>query len=525
MLGTNIHTKKNEAVVARLVDLLPNDDKNVVISVSPFSNDPYTRAERMDVDSGRRVPVAHAPVRNASFATDNTGSVRFANGLDIDNHSKLYYRDGKSEAWKLINDETTTQHGEWPLGFSADDTVAYLQVENEKGPDSIVGMTVATGERKELLRDENSDPSGIIYRLGTQIPVGVRYLVGKPRTAFFDAASPEARQYRALEAAFPGDSVAITSATTDGKLELVQTYSDRNPGDFYVFDTVAKKAGHLIASRDWVDPEKMAEMKPIAFAARDGLPLTGYLTVPQGSTGKHLPMVVVTHGGPFGFFDVWSYDSESQLLAAAGYAVLQVNYRGSANRGRAFSQAGAREWGGKMQDDVTDGTKWAIEQGIADPGRICMYGGSYGGYASLMGVAKEPALYKCAVGYVGVYDLPMMQSDDARESRRFGNWSKDWVGEDAAKLAATSPNRIADKIKVPVFLAAGGEDKTAPIVQSKTMERALAKAGVPVETLYYPTEGHGFYVESNRIEFYTRLLSFLSRNIGGATATVATAGK
>jgi dipeptidyl aminopeptidase/acylaminoacyl peptidase len=519
--GTKIQPKKVEAVAAFLIDALPDDDKNVLITVWPNARDPFTRAERMDVDTGRRIPVARAPVRNARFFADNSGIVRFALGVDVGNSVKLYYRDGEGAEWKIINDELANNRVEVPLGFSADDKTAYLQVEQPQGADAIVAMDIATGTRKEMLRDDNTDPSRIIYQAGTSIPVGAWYMDGKPRTAFFDVSSPEARLYRSLEAAFPGEAPFITSTTADGKLALVQVSSDRNPGDFFVFDTVAKKADHLISRRTWFDPAKMAEMRPVSLAARDGLALHGYLTLPSGSTGKNLPLVVMPHGGPFYVFDEWGFENDSQLLAAAGYAVLQLNFRGSSNHGRAFSQAGAREWGGKMQDDLTDATRWAVSQGFADANRICIYGASYGGYAALMGVAKEPALYKCAAGYVGVYDLPVMQGETTRSSRRLGNWSMEWVGK-PEKLASVSPNRIADRIKVPVFLAAGGEDKVAPIEHSKMMERALAKAGVPVETLYYPNEGHGFYVEANRKEFYTRLLAFLARNIGGATATGAT---
>jgi dipeptidyl aminopeptidase/acylaminoacyl peptidase len=300
---------------------------------------------------------------------------------------------------------------------------------------------------------------------------------------------------------------------------LVQVWSDRNPGDFYVFDTVAMKADHLISRRNWFDPDRMAEMRPVQVKARDDLTLHGYLTLPSGVAASKLPMVVLPHGGPYGIQDHWGFETEPQMLANAGYAVLQLNFRGSAGFGREFKQSGAREWGGKMQDDLTDATRWAIQQGIADPGRICIYGGSYGGYASLMGVAKEPNLYKCAIGYVGVYDLPMMQKEDVRESKRFGNWSSEWVGSDIAALGLASPNRLADRIKVPVFLAAGGEDEVAPIAHTKLMEKALRNAGVPVETLYYPNEGHGFYVEANRLEYYTKLLAFLSRHIGGAAAS------
>lgn len=522
-LGTKIQPKKVESVAAYLVDDLPADDRKVIISIIPFWADPYTRADEMDSYSGRRQSVARAPVRNASFFTDNAGVVRFASGFGTDNQTKLYYRKGNGADWELIADEGVTRLSEWPVGFSADNQTAYLQVEQEQGPDAIVAWDVTTTVRKEVLRDDDSDPDRIIYRNGTRIPVGAFFMDGKPRTAFFDAKSKEAVLYRSLEAAFGSDSVRITSQTSDGSLALVQVWSDRNPGDFYIFDTVNKKAAHLLSRSDWFDPEKMSPMKPVQLKARDGLPLHGYVTVPRGSSGKNLPLVVMPHGGPFGIQDVWGFDPDVQMLADAGYAVLQVNFRGSGGYGAAFTHAGAKEWGLKMQDDLTDATRWTIEQGIADAGRVCIYGASYGGYAALMGAAKEPTLYKCAAGYVGVYDLPTMHTEGDIQERGSGEtYLREWIGERDA-LAATSPNRVADRIKVPVFLAAGGEDERAPLKHSEMMEKALRNAGVPVETLYYPTEGHGFYREEHRREYYTRLLAFLSKHLGGAVAATTTA--
>lgn len=524
-LGTNIKGKKAEAIFAYLVDNLPGDDRNVLVSVMPFASDPYTRLERMDVVSGRRQPVARAPVRNASFTTDNAGEARFARGSGVDNVDRLYVRKGAGDGWELVNDELASGRIELPLGFSEDNRTAYLQVEQATGPDAIVAMDMDSGKRTELLRDDDTDPLHAIYRPGTSIPVGAVYMDGKRRAAFFDKASPEARQQRALEAAFAGDFPVITSSTADGRLSLVRTGSDRNPGDFFVFDNQAKKADHLISRRSWFDPAKMAETRPVSLAARDGTPLKGYLTLPAGGADKNLPLVMLPHGGPFGIFDDWDFDTDRQMLADAGYAVLQVNFRGSGNYGRAFRKAGARQWGGKMQDDVTDATKWAIAQGHADPRRICIYGASYGAYAALMGAAKEPDLYRCAVGYVGVYDLPTMHTHGDIQQRGSGEtFLREWIGT-RQELAAVSPNRVAERIKVPVFLAAGGEDQRAPIEHSKMMERALIAAGKPVETLYYPNEGHGFYVEANRRAYYQKLLAFLGRNIGGRTASGATAAK
>ena len=518
--GTRIQPKKVEAVAAFLVDDLPNDDRNVLVTVWPFSADPFTRAERLEVNNGRRTVVARSPVRRATFTSDNLGQVRFAHGAGADNVNKLYYREGTGDTWKLVNDEALNDRIETALGFSADNTLAYLSVEQGSGPDEIIAWNPATNARTPVLRDPVVDASEIIYRPGTSIPVGALYRGDTPRTRFFDAASPEARQYRSLEAAF-GEAVFVTSSTRDGTQLLVQTWSGRNPGDFYVYNTATKKAEHLISRSTWVDPEKAATVEPIQLTARDGLVLHGFLTRPANAAGRSLPMVVMPHGGPFGPFDSGDYDTESQLLAAAGYAVLQVNYRGSGNYGRAFRSAGARQWGGTMQDDVTDATRWAIAAGHADASKICIYGASYGGYAALMGAAREPGLYRCAAGYVGVYDLPMMFTTGDIQRRGSGEtYLKEWIG-DRTTLAAVSPVNLAERIKVPVFLAAGGEDERAPIQHTRRMEAALRKAGVPVESLYYATEGHGFYTDPHRREYYTKLLAFLANSLGGETAATA----
>ena len=518
--GSKIQPKKaQENVFTWLVDSLPKDDRNVLIGVAPFAADPFTRVDKMDVNSGRRVQITRAPVRNADFTTDNDGVVRFATGSGTDNSTKTFYRSGDGAEWQLINDENATGLKQRPVGFSLDGKVAYLEAEQKQGPNVVLAFDTTTQAKTEVLRDDNTDPARWIYRNGTKMPIGASFSDGKPRTAFIDRSAPEAKLQRSLEAAFADHAVTVTSQTTDGKTALVHVRSDRNPGDFYLFDTVNNKAAHLLSRRGWFDPELMASVTPVSLKSRDGLALHGYLTTPKGSTGKNLPLVVMPHGGPFGIQDTWAFDDDAQLMAQAGYAVLQVNFRGSGGYGKAFTDAGARQWGGTMQDDVTDATRWAISEGIADRGRICIYGASYGAYASLMGVAREPDLYRCAVGYVGVYDLPTMHTHGDIQQRGSGEtYLNEWIGP-RATLDANSPNRLADRIKVPVFLAAGGEDKRAPIAHSEMMERALKKAGVPVETLYYANEGHGFYMEEHRREYYTRLLGFLSKHLGGQQAS------
>lgn len=514
-LGTRVGSKKEERVAAFMIDDLPNDDRSVLINVFRFINDPESRVERMDVYTGQRIKLVQGPVHNVDFVTDNAGNVRFAQGEGVNLNARLYLRDAADGApWKLVNDESASGHAEYAIGFSEDDRTAYLLVKHDTGPDSIAAMDIASGQRRELLRAKDVDPATILYRPGTSIPVGVSYMDGRARTDFFDNASPDARLQRSLEAAFKGQAVEVISTTADGKLALIEVSSDRNPGDVYVFDIAGKKADYLVGRRDGVDPERMRAMQPVALSARDGTPLHGYLTLP--ADGAKAPMVVMPHGGPFGEYDAWGFNPEVQMLAAAGYAVLQVNFRGSGNYGSAFESAGAREWGGKMQDDITDATRWAIAQGHADAGRVCIYGASYGAYAALMGAAKEPDLYRCAAGYVGVYDLPAMFSSGDIQGRRSGDaYLRQWLGNPST-LAQVSPVRLAAQIKAPVFLAAGGEDDRAPVAQTRSMEKALQAADVRVEALYYPKEGHGFYVEANRREYYARLLAFLGKHLGNA---------
>ncbi|WGV56527.1 alpha/beta hydrolase family protein [Stenotrophomonas indicatrix] len=522
-LGTNIKVKPAGMVAAFLTDELKDDDRNVLVAVTPFTDNAATQIERMDVSTGRRNAVARAPIAQAAFTIDARGEVRFAYGVGPDQKKKLYYRAGASSEWILLHDEALNPRNEAAIGFSADGRLAYLQVEQAEGPDVIVSWDPQSNERRTVLRDEIADPARIIHRPGTQVPVGALFMGTTPRTRFFDETSEDARLYRSLETAL-GAPVYITSSTRNGSTVLVESWSGRNPGDFYLYDTLGKRARHLISRSDWIDPAQSADVRAITLQARDGRPLHGFLTVPPGVPMRALPMVVVPHGGPIGVLDDGTYSTETQMLAAAGYAVLQVNFRGSAGYGRAHAQAARKQWGAAMQDDVTDATRWAIEQGIADRERICIYGASYGAYAALMGTVREPGLYRCAAGYVGIYDLPLMYARGDIQSDESGLiYLREWLGR-PKDLVERSPVNLAAQVGVPVLLAAGREDQRAPVVHTERMEAALKQAGTPVQALYYKNEGHGLYNLANQRDYYGHLLAFLSRSLGGATAQVTAAG-
>ncbi len=516
-VASRIKSRKQEMIAATMVDTLPADDDHVLVAVYSLisGEEPFTTLQRMHVRTGARTIIARAPVRNADFVIDHEGVARFAQGAGIDRNSKLYYRSAADAQWELINDESKSDLDVFALGFNSDDSVAYLYADQPTGPSAIHAFDVRTRKQSVAVRDARVDPAGLMWRADQTTPFAVRFNDGQPRQHFLVGDAPETRLLKSLQKSFPGHAVEFTGFTRDGNLALVYVYSDRNPGDFYVFDIAKKEATHLASRREWVNPEHMAAMRPVSIPARDGRTLHGFISIPPGSSGKGMPMVVNPHGGPFGIQDRWGFQTEPQLLASRGYAVLQVNFRGSGNYGRDHMRAGYQQWGLKMQDDLSDATRWAIGQGIADKQRICIYGASYGGYAALMGAAKDPDLYRCAVGYIGVYDLPLMyQEGDIRDSKSGTNFLGQTLGGDRERLAQSSPTRLASRIKVPVFLAAGGIDERAPLKHSEMMRDALIAAGNAPEWLLYKDEGHGFYQDGHNVEYYTKLLAFLDRHIG-----------
>ncbi len=511
-----------ESVAMDIINALPDDDENVIAAVFRNGSD-YTTVERVNVYSGTRVRQSQAPIINAGMMTDNRGIARFASGFKKDRLRKLYYRKSDGDDWELMNDEGVTDKTVQPIGFSADDSVAYLVANEKNGPDSVVAYDTATGTSKTVVRDALADPTGTINAVGKHHIIGVYYAGQTPRYEYFAPDSQEAKAHRALQKAFPGQLVLVGAEATEKKEVLIYVHGDRDPGGYYVMNLDTRKVSPMMFAADWLDPQRLAPMRDVVFQARDGRKIPALLTLPQGSDGKNLPLIVHPHGGPFGINDEWGFDTGVQVLASHGYAVLQVNYRGSSGYGREHQFAGYKQWGLTMQDDLTDATRWAIAQGIADRNRICIFGASYGGYAALMGVAKEPDLYKCAAGQVGVYDLGRVKSEDSLGNDYARRFFEQTMND--GDLMLVSPNRLASKIKVPVFLSAGHEDETAPVEHTEMMETALKAAGVPVETLYFKTEGHGIYKRENRREFYGKLLRFFETHIGGRAPVVVAPAK
>jgi dipeptidyl aminopeptidase/acylaminoacyl peptidase len=521
---SHIQHQEAERAYAQVIHTLRNDPKHILIAETPWetgAEGAFQDLYLLDVNDGTKRPLGKAPFRNASFLADNHGAVRFAEGLDSHAYPVVYYRQSNDAPWTLLFQGSTDRSVPGALQFSRDDSKVYFSCAAPEKVDALCEWDVATKKMGEPLWNSSTvEMSGLLHSLDGQDVVGVYSDPGAPAAEAFVADSDAMKLIGSLSRAMPGEAVRIVSSSRDGSKSIVLASSAMDPGTFYLWDNATSKATALLQRASWINPGQMTAMQPVEFKARDGLPVHGYLSMPPGKEeAKHLPLVVYIHGGPYGVRDFWRYDPTVQALATHGYAVSQVNYRGSEGYGSYFAQAGYREWGGKMQDDVTDATQWAIQQGIAMPGHVCIFGGSYGGYAALEGAMKEPDLYRCTIGYVGVYDLGLMLTrGDGSESTMDRNYWRSRLGSDEQVLSAHSPVNQVDRLKASVMLIAGGQDERVPPIHAERLRAALDKRGVGYEWLYKSNEGHGFYDEKNTAELYQRVIGFLDRNIGTATS-------
>jgi dipeptidyl aminopeptidase/acylaminoacyl peptidase len=520
--GTKRGRRKDEGF-ADIAYILDREPGKVLVRfqcwISTCGERPPTVIYKVDTRTGHREEVERVD-EPAFFHFDQTGRARILTTWDDDGNPVLRYRPGAGNDWQPLPKALAGRSIDYAW-FAPDGNTVYATASDAGEPAQLYKWDVAAGTRAKLAGRDDVEISYLMYEGRHGAPFAVVYDADKPSIQYLDPNSEWAQLHRALLKQFPGEMAGFRDVSRDGRKVLIGVGSDRDPGAWYLFDRDAGKLQMIAGYQPWIQPAQMAPVRPVTFAARDGMTLYGFVTA-KGN-GPH-PMVVMAHGGPFGgIYDSWTYDAEAQFLASRGYAVLQVNFRGSGGRGERSEQSGWKEWGGKIQDDIADGVKWAIANGVADAGRICTYGASFGGYTALEQPILYPDLYKCAVGYAGVYDLNLMRKTDSfsdtKDDRRYFDRT---LGTDPAKLAAISPALHVADIKVPVLLVHGKDDKVANFDQFEAMRAALRGQGHEPETLVIDGEGHGFYKPENKVRLFEKLAAFLDRYIGpDATASTA----
>lgn len=467
-----------------------------------------------DINSNNaiRALAASIPESGLRFVTDDAGKPHFALGGDADGKSVLFRRDQDGNWQRQPNEGGSSLV---PFGFTADARAYYAWRSEQGGPYALMREDLRSDVRDVLMSDHLSNVDMVEYGAHPATPFAATLATGRPRAHYLTPDSPDAALHKTLSALFPEAYVHFVNFTDDGQKLLFSVHSDRDPGSYYLYDRASGKADLLLTNMPDINPDDMAERQPVRFHARDGLVLTGYLTMPHQPGQPPMPLVVMPHGGPFGVADDWFFDTDAQFLASRGYAVLQLNFRGSGGRGPRFQSLGHRDWGGKPIDDLIDGVRWAARQPGIDARRVCSYGWSYGGYAALMLPIRAPELFRCAVGAAGVYDLAELHNEDnVRTRAKSRAYLRRTLGADTAALDAASPAKLAPRLTVPVLLVHGTKDEVVSIGQSRRMREAMQKAGQTPAWMEVENEGHGFYDSAHQKQFYERLESFLRQHLG-----------
>lgn len=499
-----------------IIDDLEDVPHQILIGMNrrnPEVFDPY----RLDLQTGELTQLAENPGNWQGWMTDHNGCLRAVTAIVDGVNTQILYRDNDTEEFRPV---LTTNFKEEVafLDFTADNSLVYAATNLGRDKIALVLMDPATCEEKEFLFEHPKyDVSGIAYsrRRGKLLTV---FCSGHkdPVRHYFD--SDEKALRNRIKAHFPHHKVGVADTDKAEENLLLYVGSDRTRGAYYFYNVQEDKPRLLAETAPWLCEEDLVEMHPVCYTTRDGLEIEAYLSLPHGytpDTAKGLPTIINPHGGPWAR-DKWGFSSETQFLCNRGYAVFQMNFRGSTGYGRRFLEAGYKQWGRAMQDDITDGVEWLKARGISDPKRIAIYGGSYGGYATLAGITYTPDLYACAIDYVGVSNLLTFMQTIPPYWKPMLEMMYEQVGDpvrDREMLEACSPALHADRIVAPLFIAQGANDPRVNKAESDQMVAALRARGVEVEYMVKENEGHGFHNQENRFDFYRAMERFLARHL------------
>lgn len=488
---------------------IPGKEKEILVTCNkrnPECFDPYS----INIETGQMTLLYENTNNYESWYADNNGIIRMATKTDGVNITYLYRDSDKSKFTKLLT--TTFKETFAPQSF--DSANQHIYVLSNIGRDKTILVEfdpVANKEIKQLFSDPDYDLDGVFYDRRKKTIINVTWTADKPKVHYFDK---EWESFQSdLDKHFNGYEADISTWDDEMNKGIITVWSDKLKVKYYFYDFKTKEASLASDPFPWLDENEMAEMRPITYQSRDGLVIHAYLTLPIGVEAKNLPVVINPHGGPWAR-DEWHFNSEVQFLANRGYAVMQMNYRGSTGYGKQFWEASFKEWGKKMQNDITDGVEYLKKEGIADSKRIAIYGGSYGGYATLAGITFTPDVYACAVDYVGVSNLfTFMKTIPPYWKPYLAQWHE-MVGDpkkDSLLMAEASPALHVDKIKVPLFIAQGANDPRVNKAESDQVVAALKKRGVEVEYMVKNDEGHGFHNQDNQYDFYGAMEKFFDK--------------
>ncbi|MCG8422423.1 MAG: S9 family peptidase [Proteobacteria bacterium] len=503
-----------DGIRAQIVAVERSRPNEILVGINdrnPQLHDVY----KINIATGQRHLVQKNHINAVGWIADHTMRVRVAQVITPDGGIKLLHRSAGQKTWQEIlvweAEDLFTSGG---LSFARDNRTLYIMSTAGSNATELRALDVWTKKQQIIASDRTADVREIVIHPTNYKIQAVGFTRARTEWKVLDPAIKD--DFAALAKLHAGDFDVVNRDDAD-KTWLIAYTQDKGPIAYYAYDRAKKAGTFLFSHRPELENLPLAEMKPVSYKARDGLTIHGYLTTPVGVDAKNLPAVIFPHGGPW-YRDEWRFHPLVQILANRGYAVLQPNFRGSTGYGKEFLNAANREWGGKMQDDITDGTKWLIEQGVADASRICIMGGSYGGYATLMGLAKEPDLYACGVDIVGVANLITWMKTIPPYWIPFRHVLYQRVGNpetEADFLKSRSPVFLADRIKAPLLIAQGANDPRVPKAESTQIRDALQKVGREVHYMEFADEGHGFARPENRLKFLAAAEKFLAAKIGG----------
>ncbi len=490
-------------------DLADVSETDMLITLNKRNPEVFD-AFRLNVATGEMKMVAENPGKVDRWITDHAGVIRAATETDGVNASLLTRPDEKTPFKKVLT--TDFREALNPQFYTFDNKNLYAVSNIGRDKQAVVTIDPSNGkELEKIYENPDVDVAALAYSKKRKVVTFASFDTWKTERKFFDPQTEA--MYKTLGEKLSGYEVEVVANDKAEDKFIVMASNDRTPGTRNLFDAKSGSLTKLVEVAPWLKESELAPMKPIEYKSRDGLTIHGYLTLPLGREAKNLPVVINPHGGPW-FRDTWGFNPEVQFLANRGYAVLQMNFRGSTGYGRKFWEASFKQWGRAMQNDITDGVQWLTRQGIADPKRIAIYGGSYGGYATLAGVTFTPDLYAAAVDYVGVANMFTFMKTIPPYWKPFLDMFHEMVGDpekDKAMMEAVSPVMHADKIKTPLFVAQGAHDPRVNKAESDQMVEALKKRGVEVEYMVKDNEGHGFHNEENRFDFYGAMEKFLAK--------------